>query len=75
MKNQDVSWEDSYGWGGKETDKRLRMNPSGRHCGTPDRTLPGARHTKTLILRHLLGLLIQNKKLDYLEVFIEGMGD
>ena len=36
MKNQDVSWEDSYGWGGKETDKRLRMNPSGRHCGTAD---------------------------------------
>lgn len=46
MKNQDVSWEDSYGWGGKETDKRLRMNPSGRHCGTPDRTLPGARAHK-----------------------------
>ena len=45
-------------------DQRLRMSPSRKHCAAADRTLPGARHTKTLILWRLLGLLIQKKRLD-----------
>lgn len=28
-------------------DRRLRMSPSRKHCAVADRTLPGARHTKT----------------------------
>lgn len=64
MKNWDVSWE-GFIWVGRKGDGPEAENESQwKALWTAHRTLPGARHTKTLILRCLLGLLIQNKRLD-----------